>query len=656
MKHLHHYLLWAIAALLIPVSTAGCSSSNDEGLEVPAGQDFDISVVLPSGINLKPGGDDYTFAVNDGKAPLPTDDFMLQGSGGVSFKAQITAVTDKNFTVHFGRNIVADSYRFYIRRGDRRKDLGVCNITIMADAIEPAPGANLYGLVQTESGPLEGVVVSDGVEVVLTDADGVYNINSKKTYGYVFISLPGGYEVGSDGVLPRCYSRISSDPAIVDRADFSLKAISNPDNYKVLFFGDMHLAKRTNDLNQFLEFADDINDYRKQHSAEHVYAITLGDMTWDLYWKNFSFTEYLKHVNDNIKDLQIFHTMGNHDNDMTAHNDFDAEKPYRSSIAPNFYSFNLGKVHYVVLDDIDCSAYDGSNRSYAKSVSQDQLAWLDKDLRYVSKSTPVVITAHAPFFRPTKGTTSFHYDHDVTNTTALLNLLNGYKVHFVTGHTHMNFNVPSDAAAIAGRNITEHNVAAVCADWWWSGYLTPGVHLSCDGAPAGYAIYDVRGTEMAGIYKGTGRPETEQFHAYDLNNVSFSLADVPDMPSSYASEFKKYMDAYPGTADNKVLINVWNYDPSWTITVTTEAGQSLTPKQTWAYDPLHIAAMTVKRFNNSSLSSVPNFITEEFNHFFTVTAPDADTDLTITVSDGHGNTWTEQMARPKPFSTSSFRK
>ncbi len=53
--------------------------------------------------------------------------------------------------------------------------------------------------------------------------------------------------------------------------------------------------------------------------------------------------------------------------------------------------------------------------------------------------------------------------------------------------------------------------------------------------------------------------------------------------------------------------------------------------EVWAYDPLHIAALSVKRFNNAGLKSTPSFITDKFTHFFKVKADDADTDLVITV-------------------------
>ena len=214
--------------------------------------------------------------------------------------------------------------------------------------------------------------------------------------------------------------------------------------------------------------------------------------------------------------------------------------------------------------------------------------------------------------------------------------------------------VPEESI-VGGRDVFEHNSGAICASWWWSGYLTPGVHIGTDGAPGGYAIWDVKGTDMQWVFKGTGHPEDYQFRSYDLNNVSFSSADVPDMPTNMYSKFEPYVKAYPQNNNNEVLINVWNYNPRWTVTVTTEGGQQLDPVKVWAYDPLHIAALTVKRFNKSNLSITPSFITEKFTHFFKVKAPDADTDLTITVKDEFGHVWTENMQRPKAFSIDAYK-
>ena len=210
---------------------------------------------------------------------------------------------------------------------------------------------------------------------------------------------------------------------------------------------------------------------------------------------------------------------------------------------------------------------------------------------------------------------------------------------------------------MGGKDIREHNVAAVCGSWWWSGHLTPGVHLAPDGAPGGYAIWNFNGKDVKWIYKPTGKSTDVQFRAYDLNEVKFSDADVPQLDKSTNAykDWTKYAKAYPGTKNDKVLINIWNYNPSWKITVTEEGGRTLTPTPVTAYDPLHIAAMSVKRFNSSSISSAPSFVTQSYPHFFQVTCDNSDVDLTIRVEDEFGNVWTENMERPRAFSIEAYK-
>lgn len=633
--------------------------SKDEATEV-ASDSFGVSFDCPSLIEVSKGGE-YTFQVEGGEEPQASDVLVLESTDGISYTCTLVSVSENSFTVKISEGCESGTYRVFIKRGDRKKQIGSTYINIVEGMdFTPDAGTTVYGVVSTADGPVPGVVVSDGVEVTVTNEQGIYQLQSDKEWGYVFISVPAGYEVPAEGVLPQFYKMMKGDASTAERVDFSLTAVDGQDDYKVLVLGDMHLANRTGDLKQFMEFTSDLNAYRALHQQEKMYAIALGDMTWDLYWysNSYALPEYLNTINSQVKGLQIFHTIGNHDYDYKATNDRDAESRFMDYIAPTYYSFNLGKVHYVVLDDIDCSNYDGTtSRDYEKRVSTGQLSWLAKDLSHVDKSVPLVIVMHAQVFYPSQ-TDGFKVDHDVLNTTQLLNVLDGYKVHFITGHTHMNYNVTPDDAVTGGREVYEHNTGAICGSWWWSGYLTPGVHLSPDGTPGGYAIWSVNGTDMEWMYKATGWTEDYQFRSYDLNNVHFSLADVPQMPAgvpaSVKKEYMKYVDAYPENQDNEVLINVWNWNPRWTLKVTDENGNTLTPEEVWAYDPLHVAAMSVKRFNSSTLTSTPSFITEKFPHFFKVKAADADVDLTITVCDEFGHQWTENMQRPKAFSTDAY--
>lgn len=652
MKKMIRYLL----LLAIVIQYAACGSKEESKPD-----EFEVAFELPSLIDVVQGGE-YTFNVKDGKSPSASDSFIFESERGVSFICPIVSTSSGSFTIRLASNVASGYHQVFIKRDTRKKPFGKTYLNIVEDiGFTPDEGTTIYGIVSSNEGAVQNVVVSDGVEVTVTNEEGIYQLKSAKKQGVVFISIPGGYEVSSNGVLPQFFARLKGAPQVTERVDFTLKKVQNQDTYKVFMLGDMHLANRTNDTSQFSEFTADLTSYMNSHKGEKMYAIALGDMTWDLYWysNNFSFPQYLNTVNTQLKDLQIFHVMGNHDNDYKATSDLSAEIQYRDLVAPTYYSFNIGKVHYVVIDDIDCSDYDGTeSRNYRKTITADQLNWLAKDLSHVSKSTPVVVATHAQIFYPT--TSGFKYDHDVTNTTRLFDILAGYEVHFVTGHTHSIFNVTPEAAIVGNHNFYEHNSGSICASWWWSGYLTPGVHISPDGTPGGYAIWDVTGTDLKWKYKATGWPEEYQFRSYDLNNVHFSMADVPLMPPSVPDATKKvyeqYVNTYPANNDNEVLIKIWNWNANWSLSVVDENDNKLTPEALWTYDPLHIAALSVKRFNQSNLSSTPSFVTQKFTHFFKVKAMNADADLVITVKDEFGHTWTEHMQRPKLFSTDAYKK
>lgn len=652
MKDTIKYLVWIFA--IVPFLIA-CGDSNTD--DAPT-DDFDVRFELPATVDVSKGGE-LTFTVKEGKSPLTTDSFLLEGGGGISYLCPILRTSSESFTVRLADECESGSYTAYLKRDARKKSIGKIYINIV-DKIdfEPSAGTTVFGLVSSEEGPVANVVVSDGTEVTVTDDKGIYELKSAKKWGYVFISVPSGYEVAAEGVFPQFYQTLKGAADVVEQKDFKLTKVDGQDRYKLFLLGDMHLANRTNDAAQFTQFTTDLNAYMAQHSGQKMYALTLGDMTWDLYWykNNYALPQYRETINRQVKNLQIYHTMGNHDNDFMTTSDYDAAVKYVDCIGPTFYSFNIGQVHYVVMDNIDCSAYDGTDsRNYVKKLSNEQLKWLAKDLAYVDKSTPLIVAMHAQIYKPTS--TGFAFDHDSANTEALLAALDGYEVHFVTGHTHKVYNITPDDDVVKGRDIHEHNSGAICASWWWSGNLTPGVHVSIDGAPGGYAIWDIDGTDFAWLYKSTGWPEEYQFRSYDLNNVSFSMDDVPNIPSNILIQlaYKKYVNAYPENSDNEVLIKIWNWNSNWELSVVDERGKTLEYTPVWAYDPLHIAALSVPRFNNSGITSTPSFVTESATNFFKVKADDADVDLTITVKDEFGHTWTEEMQRPKAFSTDAYK-
>ena len=636
---------------------SGCDGTK-ETPDNPDGTPINVSgIILENSVNAKKGGD-VTLKVVGSHGPEIGDVIVLMNTAE-SFDNQIKSIDKGSFTFTLDQKVTTGRYEMLVRRNSRTKIVGYINIDIIFDVvdIEPTGDNNVYGVVHCDGEGLADVVVSDGVEVVKTDKDGVYQFKSAKKWGYVFVSIPKGYEVSSEGVLPQFHATLTEQADKAERHDFNLVKV-NQDKYRVYFLGDMHLADRTNDLNQFdncmKEVKADIMD-----DDVKSYVITLGDMTWDLYWysRNYYFPQYLNSVNyyfkNAAKQVQFFHTIGNHDHDMCKDGDFNTVIEYVKDIAPTYYSFNIGDVHYIVLDDILCTNVGGAasakpERAYESEVTDEQLKWLAKDLSYVSNTTPVIVTSHAPVYaKETKKNVNTYY---LNNSAALVSKFKGYNVDFVTGHTHVLYNVDKSS-----EGIYEHNAGAVCASWWWSGYLTPGIHICTDGAPGGYSVWDITGTDKKWHYKGTGRDENEQFRTYDLNNVWFTVEkDAPKVPAALKSDFEKYTDAYPKNSKNEVLINIWNWNPKWQIEIK-ENGKTLTSTRVKGYDPLHIAALTAKRFNNSAIKEVPAFTTTVNYHMFKVKASSPTSTIDIKVTDEFGNVYTETMERPKTFSTEAYK-
>ncbi|MDE6623598.1 MAG: calcineurin-like phosphoesterase family protein [Alistipes sp.] len=494
---------------------------------------------------------------------------------------------------------------------------------IYTEPEEPLAETSVVGTVRCNGVPVSGVVVSDGEQVTSTDENGAYELMSWKRLGYVFISVPGGYEVAADGLIPRFFARLDGrDEEVVD---FELRRADN-DDFTLYVMNDIHLTNTVaqQDIKQFREmFVPDFGRTLAEATGK-VYATVLGDMTTDTRWykNNFALPEYLDEMARVPGMIPIWHVMGNHDNDIRCTGasevwDMLAVETYRRVIGPNYYSFNLGQVHFVVLDDI---VYTGAN-AYKTYVEDTQLAWLEKDLAYVDPSTPVIVMTHAPLYRCTglvNGEPAFA--KGFANPDQVDWLLEKFakfeRVHFLTAHTHKNY-----YCKISDR-FTEHNNVSVSGPSWQL-YGPENQHLSADGTPGGYAIYTFRGKEFSRKYKALGREIDDcQFIVYDLNTVTPKFGGKP--------------------GSNELLLNVYNWDPDWRISVR-ENGRELPVAMSWQSDPLYSQIADGREDLSSAFVPVP------LPHLFVATASAADSTVEVECTDSYGNTWKQTVTRPKPF-------
>ncbi|OFY45150.1 MAG: hypothetical protein A2X18_14570 [Bacteroidetes bacterium GWF2_40_14] len=614
------------------------------GISIPG----TISVALNSDIPIVGNG----FAAGDKLK------FTSVDNASVKHEFTVSNVTSTGVTINIGATINSGRYNISAVRGTKEITLGSTTLSIQSNTnIPDIAGKNIKGIVYCNGKGIANVVVSDGIEVTKTNADGIYYLQSAKKHGYVFISIPSNYEVATKNKLPAFFEYLTSSTTVVDQRNFELSEVDNK-NHVIIAMADMHLANRNNDISQFKSgFYAEASSYASQlkSSGIKVYGIALGDMSWDAYWyeNSYALSNYLNEI-DGIG-FQIFNIMGNHDNDPYKAFDFPAESPFKQIIGPSYYSINIGKVHYVILDDVQYINAGGSQgvigaRDYLEVVSAEQINWLGKDLAEVTdKTTPVIVALHTPVHSVSVNSSGQQVTgNDLTNGTELKAVFNGFSnVKFISGHTHINYNVEISS------NMYEHNIAAISATWWWtgkSGYA--GNHICKDGSPGGYGIFEVNDKVVKYTFKGIGYNKNKQFRTYDRNTIEINAANfTPSASDTYKAMVPTYAGEYnTQNKGNIVMINVFNYDNSCSLEVK-ENGLPLTVTRKYKKDPLHIISYEMQRLNYNA-EPTSSFITNNSSHIFEVTASSATSTLEIKLTDRNGNVFTETMTRPKEFKTS----
>ena len=641
--------------LILFVGLAGLLfSCKDDPTPDPV-NDFKITgVSIPSTIDIVPNG-----AVTlTGKGFASGDQILLALSSDQTktYTSSVSSVTEQSATFTLPNGISSGNYKITVGRGGKSFLLGSTNINLISgNTIPDMAGMTIKGAVYSDGKGVPGVVVSDGYEVAKTNNDGVYYLPSQKKSGFVFISVPGNYEVANDNGIPQFFKRLTAGPTTVEQKDFSLFGVNNS-NHVVLAMADWHLANRNDDKAQYNSIiVPDVNSTINTYQAagKKVYVLTLGDLTWDAYWyeNQFGLSEYIgemKKIN-----CPVFNIMGNHDNDPYFAGDWNAEARYKNVIGPTYYSFNLGNIHYIALDNTEYTNTGGASgvvgsRNYNSTIVNDQMEWLKKDLAAITdKNTPIVVGMHIQLYRNPSLDANGNQTSSISlgNGSALVTALQEFKnVHVLTGHTHINYAVEASAS------LMEHNTAAVSATWWWTGKNGyAGNHICKDGSPGGYGVWEMNGTDMKWYYKSAGYAKDYQFRSYDLNTVHITAAKfAPKANSTYAPKVSQYAGVYANAnSNNEVLINVWGYDPKWKVEVK-EAGANLTVTRVAVMDPLHIISYETQRLNVNA-EPTDSFVTGTTAHLFKVKASSATSTLEIKVTDRFGNVYTENMVRPKEF-------
>lgn len=393
---------------------------------------------------------------------------------------------------------------------------------------------------------IAGVAVSNGRDVVRTDRDGRYELPVYDGMT-VFVTKPAGYltPVDSDGFPQFFYHHLpEGSPDLRFDGLPPTGPLPKAINFPLLRspeLGEMNCAvigDTQTYSNRELGYLRDgvVADLAARDDLDACGALIAGDVVGD----DLGLYPRLKQVMG-LADVPVRAVPGNHDLDFDATDDANSFDTYKREIGPSYYSYDVGDVHFVGLDNVryPCTPDDNADGKHAFCndpanhpryngvIGEAQLTWLANDLATVPKDKLVVIATHIPLVGFQDMNSTQHQTDDVGK---LYELLKDRPALSVAGHTQALENLDKGDSyagwkANVGVNAVpfQHIVVGAASGSWWTGDL--GVDglpetLQRDGSPPGYLNLKVNGNRYVDTYRATGRPADEQL-SLSLNSPMF---------------------------------------------------------------------------------------------------------------------------------------
>lgn len=362
-----------------------------------------------------------------------------------------------------------------------------------------------------------GVSVSNGVDVVLTDAQGRYEVRLMPE-SILFISKPAEYEVPvDDNNLPQFYYThyptgtppvaafeypvIEPTGPLPARIDFALlPGKHNVSRFKAMGFADPQAATD--------EFQDGVREDIVNELIGNPYGAAFGLVAGDVVDDTLSL--YPRHnAMMGAIGIPIWNVPGNHDMNYDSPNDRYATETYKRYFGPTNFSFNHGDVHFIGLDNVE---YKGAgqgefdNGDYRGYLSAEQLQWIRNDLKFVPRHKLIVIFSHISLITYALDGSGERYNlGDNINTVNLAELVDILKpfrrVYAIAGHdTSNSWKVKLDHTHNwHGDWFLSHTLAEARGAGWGSGPRDErDVRLATmqDGNPNGYYVMSFNGTNV----------------------------------------------------------------------------------------------------------------------------------------------------------------
>lgn len=305
--------------------------------------------------------------------------------------------------------------------------------------------------------------------------------------------------------------------------------------------------------------------------------------------------------NMSIIEAPQYFVTGNHDLDFDADSDSDSTDSFRRVWGPNYYSFTIGKVHFVVLDNVEypCNSTDpdgnvdvagrwdfcDNGKTYNGRISEMQLQWLENNLAHVPEDHLIVLNYHIPTVSFIDQYASKHSEDTVRRLYEILGYrwvegrwTEGRPALALSGHTHTNEQF-RPGESFEGWGDASHEfpipfpqiVAGAAAGSWWSGdFNDDQVPESYQrlGAPKGYYLISFDGNRYRDEFKASGKSADKQmslsfnspeFRAWFEEIKTWYEAGAEGVPPVSANNLGDNSMLTPESlAGTNLVINVWN--------------------------------------------------------------------------------------------------
>ncbi len=337
---------------------------------------------------------------------------------------------------------------------------------------------------------LEDIPVSSMSEIVLTNKDGSFELPVAKR-DIIFVIKPSKYHFHlRNNYVPDFFHLIYPDgspdflnypgvesASIPDTLYFPLLPSEPDDNILVNMTADPQMPRER----EVWFFRESIIPAMTAAPAD--FSIFLGDIADNNLNIYRQFMASLKALNS-----PVYGVFGNHDvNYQSPDNEFKAET-FRAYFGPDYYSFNYGQTHFIVLNSVNYSGWNNSENkpgSYFGGIDEVQFQWLKRDLKLTGDDMQIVLLSHIPIHP------SYFEKDRVKKLFSLLK--NKPKLTAVSGHLHQNKSWKYTPELFwEGQADFRNLVVGSASGSWWSGpYSEDSIPVATcvDGSPQGFFQY-----------------------------------------------------------------------------------------------------------------------------------------------------------------------